>query len=415
MSLYLALAIVLALFTVTALVKARRLHYGAIPWFFAGWLTGELAWFHMAWSLLLSLAVVLGGGLDSSAGRWGLTLFLFSWVGLGWLHVQAMDTAARLEAALRDALGRNYRGDIPLARQHVLDAAVENRSWLRPFSMSRPGVRVHRNISYGEHGVRNTLDIYQPDEPREGGFPVLLQVHGGGWMVGAKHQQGLPLMYHLASRGWLCVACNYRLSPRSAFPHHIIDVKRSIAWIREHAAEYGGDPTFLAITGGSAGGHLAALASLTPNHADWQPGFEEADTRVQAAVPFYGVYDFLDSEGIRGTMSMEDILARYVMQTDAREARDAWQQASPLHQVRGDAPPTFLLQGTHDSLVWVEEARHFANRLRASSDQVVAYGELPGAQHAFEVFHSVRTDQTLESVTGFLEWCHARWQADQHS
>ncbi len=413
MSLYLALAILLALSTVTALVKARRLHYGAIPWFFAGWLTGELAWFHLAWSLVLSVLVVLADGMDSGAGRWGLTLFLFSWAGLAWLHVQAMNTGAQLEAALRDALGRNYRGDIPLARQHVLDAATETQSWLRPFNMGRPGVRVHRNISYGEHGVRNTLDVYQPEEPREGGYPVLLQVHGGGWMVGAKHQQGLPLMYHLASRGWLCVACNYRLSPRSAFPHHIIDVKRSIAWIREHAADYGGDAEFLAITGGSAGGHLAALAALTPNLAEWQPGFETVDTRLQAALPFYGVYDFLDSEGIRGTMSMEDILARYVMQSDAHEARDAWRQASPLHQVRADAPPTFLMQGTHDSLVWVEEARHFANRLRATSDQVVAYGELPGAQHAFEVFHSVRTDQTLEAATAFLEWCHARWLANR--
>ncbi|MDJ0877070.1 MAG: alpha/beta hydrolase [Halieaceae bacterium] len=412
MSLYLALAILLALCTVTALVKARRLSYGAIPWFFAGWLTGELAWFHMAWSLLLSLLVAMGDGLDSEAGRWGLILFLLSWLGLAWLHVQAMNTRAVLEAALRDALGKNYRGDIPLARQHVLDASIETRYWLRPFSMRRPGVKLHRNISYGEHGVRNTLDVYEPEEPREGGYPVLLQVHGGGWMVGAKHQQGQPLLYHLASRGWLCVACNYRLSPHSAFPHHIIDVKRSIAWIREHAGDYGGNPDFLAITGGSAGGHLAALAALTPNLAEWQPGFEEADTRLQAAVPFYGVYDFLDSEGIRGTMSMEDILARYVMQTDASEAREAWQQASPLYQVRADAPPTFLVQGTHDSLVWVEEARHFANRLRAVSDQVVAYGELPGAQHAFEVFHSVRTDQSLESVTGFLEWCHARWAAD---
>jgi acetyl esterase/lipase len=295
----------------------------------------------------------------------------------------------------------------------VLDAALDTRAWMRPFRMRRPGVRVHSNIRYGEHGIRNTLDVYQPQEAREGGYPVLLQVHGGGWMVGAKHQQGLPLMYHLASRGWLCVACNYRLSPRSPFPHHIVDVKRSIAWIREHAAEYGGNADFLAITGGSAGGHLAALAALTPNHPDWQQGFEDVDTRVQASVPFYGVYDFLDSEGIRGTMSMEDILARYVMQSRSSEARETWQQASPIEQVRPDAPPTFLLQGTHDSLVWVEEARHFANRLRAVSEQVVAYGELPGAQHAFEVFHSVRTDQSLEAVTGFLEWCHARWLAER--
>ncbi len=68
----------------------------------------------------------------------------------------------------------------------------------------------------------------------------------------------------------------------------------------------------------------------------------------------------------------------------------------------------FVLQGTHDSLVWVEEARVFVNRLRGVSDQLVAYAELPGGQHAFYIFHSVRTDHTVNAVADFLEWCYAR-------
>jgi len=147
-------------------------------------------------------------------------------------------------------------------------------------------VRLHSHISYSDAGKRNLLDIYHPHEPREGGFPVLLQVHGGAWMIGEKEQQAKPLMYHLAERGWLCVAINYRLSPRAAFPAHIIDVKKAIAWIREHIAEYGGNPDFIAITGGSAGGHLSSLAALTPNRPEWQPGFEDVDTPLQSAVPF---------------------------------------------------------------------------------------------------------------------------------
>jgi acetyl esterase/lipase len=319
-----------------------------------------------------------------------------------------MDSAPILGAALRGVLGDNYRGDIPLGRQGVLRADINSGEWLRPFRMRRDGVKVHRDLSYGEHGKRNLLDIYQPEEPREGGYPILLQVHGGGWMIGEKQQQALPLMYHLAQRGWLCVACNYRLSPRETFPAHIIDVKKTIAWIREHAADYGGNPEFLAITGGSAGGHLSSLAALTPNKAEWQPGFEEIDTSVDAAVPFYGVYDFLDREDIRGSMSMEDVLAKYVMKSKPEEHRELWEQASPISHVRADAPPMFVLHGTHDSLVWVEEGRSFVNKLRAASDQVVAYAELPGAQHAWEVFHSVRTDHTVNAVTDFLEWCFAR-------
>jgi len=111
---------------------------------------------------------------------------------------------------------------------------------------------------------------------------------------------------------------------------------------------------------------------------------------------------------LRIGMSMEGMLSKYVMKCRPGEDQQLWDDASPLTQVRQDAPPFYVVHGTHDTLVWVEEARNFVNRLRGASDQVVAYAELPGAQHAFEVFHSVRTDYTVRSVTAFLEWCYAR-------
>ena len=404
---YLALAILSALGTFTALVPARRIYFAIIPWFFLAWLTGELAFIHLLWQLAFTLLVAFMGGLGEGSGQLGLTLFVLSWIGLLHLHRQGMDAGSVLSAALRDTLGENYRGDIPQSRQHVLRDSIDSREWLHPFRMTRDGVKVHHNLSYGEEGKRNLLDVYEPATPREGGFPVLLQVHGGGWMIGEKQQQALPLMYHLAQRGWLCVACNYRLSPKDTFPAHIVDVKKAIAWIRENAAHYGGND-YIAITGGSAGGHLSSLAALTGNKKEWQPGFEEVDTRVDAAVPIYGVYDFLDRDNVRGTMSMEDVLAKNVLKCTPAENRELWEQGSPLTHVGPDMPPLFVLQGTHDSLVWVEEARNFVAAARAESDQVVVYGELPGAQHAFEVFHSVRTDHTVNAITDFLEWCYSR-------
>jgi acetyl esterase/lipase len=320
-----------------------------------------------------------------------------------------MDTPRHLGAALRRALGPDYRAGIPLERQRLLVDHIEARHWMRPFHFKREGVRKHSHISYADAGKRNLLDIYHPLEPREGGFPVLLQVHGGAWMIGEKEQQALPLMYHMAQRGWLCVAINYRLSPKAAFPAHIIDVKKAIAWIREHIAEYGGNPNFIAITGGSAGGHLSSLAALTPNRREWQPGFEQVDTTLQAAVPFYGVFDFLDRSEIRPEMSMQQMLADRVMQCTLQESRPLWEAASPLDHISAAAPPMFVIQGTHDSLVWVEEARAFVSALQAVATEPVAYAELPGAQHAFEIFHSVRTDHSVNAVGHFLEWSHARW------
>jgi dipeptidyl aminopeptidase/acylaminoacyl peptidase len=73
----------------------------------------------------------------------------------------------------------------------------------------------------------------------------------------------------------------------------------------------------------------------------------------------------------------------------------------------------FVIQGTHDSFVWVEEARVFVSALQAVASKPVAYAELPGAQHAFEIFHSVRTDHTVNAVGHFLEHSHARW-LEQH-
>jgi len=286
---------------------------------------------------------------------------------------------------------------------------IVTRHWIRPFHFKRSGVRLHSHIAYSDAGKRNLLDIYHPHEPREGGFPVLLQVHGGAWIIGEKEQQAKPLMYHMAQRGWLCVAINYRLSPKAAFPAHIIDVKKAIAWVKEHISEYGGNPDFVAITGGSAGGHLSSLAALTPNRAEWQPGFEDVDTSLQAAVPFYGVYDFLDRNGIRPEMSMEDLLADRVMQCSKKDNPALWDTGSPLSHVSAEAPPMFVIQGTHDSLVWVEEAQAFVSALQAVSTQPVAYAELPGAQHAFEIFHSVRTDHAVHAVGHFLEWTHAQW------
>jgi acetyl esterase/lipase len=76
-------------------------------------------------------------------------------------------------------------------------------------------------------------------------------------------------------------------------------------------------------------------------------------------------------------------------------------------QVRPDAPPFCILHGTHDSLASAAEARLFADRLRSMSRNPVVYAELPGAQHAWDVFRSVRAIESVHAVTRFLEWARA--------
>jgi acetyl esterase/lipase len=254
------------------------------------------------------------------------------------------------------------------------------------------------DISYSEHGPFGTLDVWhRSDLPLDGRAPVLLQVHGGAWQMGDKVGQAEPLLGYLAERGWVCVTVNYRLAPASRWPAMVVDVKRAIAWTREHIAGHGGDPDFIAITGGSAGGHLAALAALSPNDPDYQPGFAEVDTALAAAVPLYGVHDFT-----RDRQGLFALLEGKIIGTSFAEDERTWRQASPARRVGADAPPFFVVHGSTDAIVGVEQSRRLVDALRAGSPSAVGYAELPHAQHGFDTIATARTAHTVDAVYRFL-------------
>jgi acetyl esterase/lipase len=261
------------------------------------------------------------------------------------------------------------------------------------------GVVYHREP---ERIVR--LDIYRPRGTRGDGVrrPAVIQVHGGGWIVGSRLEQGIPLLNHLAANGWIGFNVDYRLSPRATMPEHVVDVKRAIAWVREHADELGVDPGRIALTGGSAGGHLTALAALTADDRTLQPGFEDADTSVAAAVPFYGLYDFTDPDTLYSPGIRDWLLPRVIFKRTLAEAPELYRAASPFHRVHPGAPPFLVFHGDEDSLVPIEDARGFVDRLAAVSDSPALLVELPGAEHAFDLFPSLRTARVVEGIERFL-------------
>jgi acetyl esterase/lipase len=264
-------------------------------------------------------------------------------------------------------------------------------------------VRHMRGIVFSrEGGKRVRLDVYLPKRPGSGRRPAVIQVHGGGWILGSRVEQGIPLLNHLAANGWVGFNVDYRLSPPATMPEHVIDVKRSIAWVREHADDYGVDPERICITGGSAGGHLVALAALTAGDPALQPGFEDADTSVAAAVPFYGLYDLADPEGIYSPGIREWLIQKVVLKRPLGGNEDVFRAVSPTYRVHADAPPFLVIHGEDDTLVPVGDARTFVARLEAVSRSTVRYVELPGAEHAFDVFPSLRTAQVVEGIERFL-------------
>ena len=312
-----------------------------------------------------------------------------------------------LTAALDRGLGTHRRTDSAgLWRQPAVGGTAKTPGLLRMMRIYRDYAH-DADISYGEYGSANHLDIWRcPDLDLTGKAPVLFQIPGGAWTTGNKRGQAHPLMSHLAELGWICVATNYRHSPRNTWPDHIVDVKRALAWVKAHITDYGGDPNFIAITGGSAGGHLSSLAALTPSDPQFQPGFEDADTRVQAAVTFYGVYDFTRVEDAMHPM-MLPLLERMVVKQPHSTNLKSYTAASPVTHVSADAPPFFVLHGRNDSLVPVEQARSFVARLGEVSRQPIVYAELPFTQHAFDMLGSVRAAHAAIAVEQFLAEIYA--------
>lgn len=400
---------------VTAALTANALrplpsYYLGVPTMLGGWLTSELAPQIAALTTLDAARELTLGGRRPT----GLALAAGSLAGLGALVVSSQQAKGYVDRTLVEALGSDYRSR--LSAQHTdhphLDRSTPLGQLVLPFRLTDDEVEVTRDVRYSPHGRRGLLDVYRRRGTDARNAPVLLQVHGGAWTVGSKRVQGVPLMRQMAARGWVCVTINYRLAPRDPFPAQLVDVKRAIAWVREHGPAYGADPAFVAITGGSAGGHLAALAALTANDPAYQPGFEDADTRLQAAAPHYGVYDLAGASGSKKARQLRDVfVARSVLRKDPRSEIGEFEKASPLLRVGPDAPPFLVVHGHRDTLVEVSQARQFVAALRAVSTRTVAYAELPGTQHAFDVFPSVRSAHVVRAVDRFLSFTYAEWLA----
>lgn len=381
----LAVGIVGCCGVVNALVPIRRTPLLLLSWISA-WVVTELIG-HVLVVLIGVSAVLVGlGALGTIAGWIGLGLSVVAVVGGVILVERSRTTVVSTDPDL-------VPGEAPARypRSHI---ALPLLAWVRR------DISVDRGIRYGPSGWQK-LDVYRPKASTTQLLPAIINIHGGGWVVGSRREQGVPLLGHLAASGWVGFNVDYRLAPKYVWPAQIVDVKSAIMWVRTHAADYGVDPNFIAVTGGSAGGHLSALAALTPNAPEFQPGFENADTSVAACVPFYGVYDMVD-ESHRHSPLLHAVLDRVVFRRTRAKNLPALKQASPMYRIGADAPPFFVVHGSADSLIPVEESREFFRRLGETSSSAVHYAEIKGGQHAFDVIPSWRTIPVIDVVRTFL-------------
>ncbi|KNC50112.1 esterase/lipase [Thecamonas trahens ATCC 50062] len=298
-----------------------------------------------------------------------------------------------------------------------------------PFPLVASGVDVVRNIHYATlDEVRNTpprykpykkLDVYtaasaphpaavlDPAVAANAPRPVVLYVHGGGWHSGSKDIHGATLCSSLALAGFVAVNANYAMHSAPtlhdglAFPAQLIDVKRALRWIKDNIAGHGGDPDFVVVIGGSAGGHLAAELALTPHRKDLQPGFEGYDLRVQGFVSYYGVLDVSNASGLINKGFY--LFCKYtLMRVSKADAPELWDLASPYCQITAAAPPGLLIHGDSDNLVELPFSELFAARYAQVTGKPCPLIVLPGAAHAFDVFATIRTFYASHAVHRFI-------------
>lgn len=245
-------------------------------------------------------------------------------------------------------------------------------------------------------GVAQRLDVYLPaGAPPEGGWPVVLAIHGGGWRKFSKEQYGPKVASALGPAGYAVVAPNYSLSSRfaSSWPLNAEQLRDAVSWIGVNAETYSLDSNRIAAMGESAGGHLAAVLGTDPGRG---AGTRESP-RVRAVVSFYGPTDLL-------SLSLESPAARPAVRQllgvepifSPRRAR----AASPLaHASAGDAA-ALLIHGTADWLVPYSqsEALHEA-LLRSGVDSELV--QVPGGSHGFGF--RVGSRSLLPTVLNFLE------------
>ena len=375
--------------------KPARGPISIVPSWLLAFLTLDLAPFHIGVALVLAVVFALFGALDSWPGDVALFLTLASSGVLFVLWLPSLRAASVTETVA--------------AEMELDDVERLPRDLLyKPIPRVREGVTVLRNVPFARReGKVLAMDIYRGSGNSDR-RPALVFIHGGAWVLGDKREQGLPLCNHLASLGWVCANANYRLSPGATYPDHVVDAKSAVAWLREHSDDYGIDPAFIAIAGNSAGAHISAMTALT---GDRDPGADdgERDASVQAVITYYGVYDLTNRMGVHGSAFVTRLIGPHVLKAFFDEEPERFHAASPMDHVDRVSMPWLILQGDRDSLTPAPEAREFARRLREHSSHTVGYAEFPGAQHAFDIYYSLRTFAAVELSARFLATAYRRF------
>jgi acetyl esterase/lipase len=301
-----------------------------------------------------------------------------------------------------------------------------------PAGAAAAGIKEKLDLRYYPGRDRHTLDVFAPAEARD--LPVVVFVHGGGWLVGDKNFFGVyrRVGRFLASNGVVAVAINYRLSPRVRHPEHVRDVARAYAWVRRNIRDHGGNPDRIILAGHSAGAHMVALLATDARYLqDADLGLTDADrAALKGVIAVSGVYripapdEFVRmlADMVQGTLNnvgagrLGKLGAALMMPSIVRTGKTfnpfhlvfgddkmLREQASPLLHVRSGLPPFLILYAQDEFPTLPQMAQEMATALRDKGNQAEVM-QIDRTHHNTILFRLQRPgDPTAGALLRFLE------------
>ena len=273
----------------------------------------------------------------------------------------------------------------------------------QPTAAERPkelpdDAKVLLDLPYVENGhAQQKLDLYLPAQPKG---PLLVWIHGGGWAAGTKDK---PPGLAMVKNGVTVASVEYRFSQHAIFPAQIEDCKAAIRWLRAHAKEYGYHGDLVAAWGASAGGHLTALLAVTGHTRDFDVGGNlDQSSAIQCGIDWFGPSDFPAYDPDLPTPMVQrenpDSVFAQLLGGPVSQKLELAKRASPVTWVTKDAAPLFIMQGSKDPLVPLDQSQRLADKLKAAGADVTL-DIIEGAGHGGPQFV---TEEKLKLIFQFL-------------
>ena len=272
-----------------------------------------------------------------------------------------------------------------------------------------------------EYNASQSLDFYYPTHKKYEQNPLLIFVHGGGWVTGRKESINFNIfsgaIKKVRAAGFAVASPSYTLAEggKSPFPQNISDVIDAINWLKENAQKYGLDSNRIGLMGESAGAHLALMITLHA-YADEHPTWSQP--KIDYLVDVYGptemrelyfseTVDSLNSfirklpAMLREPLDISQNLMGFDPQKDSLKAFKFMRYYSPIRYLKSDIPPFLVIHGDQDQVVNVEQSRLLVARMDSLKLENQYY-ELAGVNHAFIGATNAQRDSVHKWISDFI-------------